>query len=159
MTIEQNKNVSRRLREECFSKGNLSVADELMAPNALLHDPMHPGVAGPEGMKQIARIYRGAFGDLRMTIEDQIAEGDRVVTRWTASGTHTGNLLGIPPTHRKVTVTGIDIDRIADGKIKESWSNWDAIGMFRQLGLSSQQLQQVLTAAPGASAQAPAVHK
>ena len=80
-------------------------------------------------------MYRTAFPDMRITIEDQVAEGDKVVTRWTASGTHQGDLMGIDPTGRRATVTGITIDRISGGKVEETWTNFDAMGMMQQLGV------------------------
>src|SRR2546430_876197 len=87
------------------------------------------------GEKQIVAGYRAAFPDLVVRIVDQIEEGDRVVTRWTARGTHTGDLWGIAATGREVTVTGTTTDRIRDGLIAESWSNWDTIGLMQQLGV------------------------
>ena len=80
-------------------------------------------------------MYRSAFPDMQLTIEDQIAEGDKVVTRWTARGTHQGELMGIPPTGKQATVTGITVGRVANGKFVESWSNFDALGMMQQLGV------------------------
>ena len=79
-------------------------------------------------------MYRSAFPDVHMQIEDQIAEGDRVATRWVASGTHEGDLMGINPTGNRVTVAGMTIDRIADGQIAETWDNYDALGMMQQVG-------------------------
>jgi steroid delta-isomerase-like uncharacterized protein len=79
-------------------------------------------------------MYRAAFPDLKITVEDQIAEGDKVVTRWTAEGTHDGDLPGLPASGRSSTVTGIGIDRIEGGKIVEAWGNWDTLGMLQQLG-------------------------
>jgi steroid delta-isomerase-like uncharacterized protein len=79
-------------------------------------------------------MYRAAFPDLKITVEAQIAEGDLVVTRWSSTGTHEGDLPGLPASHNKVTVTGIGIDRIENGKIVEGWNNWDTLGMMQQLG-------------------------
>ncbi len=79
-------------------------------------------------------LYHGAFPDTQITVEDQIAEGDLVVTRWTARGTHQGELMGVPPSSNRATVEGITINRIADGKIAESWANYDALGMMQQIG-------------------------
>ena len=132
---EQNKALVRRTLEEIWNKGNLAVADELIAPNHVAHDPasLNPG-SGPEATKQQASTYRTAFPDLHITIEDQVAEGDQVVTRWTATGTHRGDLMGIAPTGKQMTITGINISRIAGGKAQEDWTNWDTIGMMQQLG-------------------------
>jgi predicted ester cyclase len=88
-----------------------------------------------EGFKQIVRMYKAAFPNTHMHIEEQIAEGDRIVTRWSAHGTHKGELMGNPPTNKEMTVTGIDIDRIEDGKITETWGEFDQMGMMVQLGI------------------------
>ena len=128
-------NASRRLLEEVWSKGNFAVIDDLVDANHVNHDPNAAQLPpGREGMKQFAMAYRSAFPDLSMTVEDQVAEGDKVVTRWCARGTHKGALPGLPATGKSATVTGIGIDRIVNGKIVESWGNWDQFGMLRQLG-------------------------
>lgn len=128
-------NASRRLLEEVWSKGNFAVIDDLVDANYVNHDPNAAQLPpGREGMKQFAMAYRSAFPDLSMTVEDQVAEGDKVVTRWCARGTHKGALPGLPATGKSATVTGIGIDRIVNGKIVESWGNWDQFGMLRQLG-------------------------
>jgi steroid delta-isomerase-like uncharacterized protein len=131
-----NKDLARRVIEEVFNQGKLEVADELIAEGSISHDPALPEPAiGPEGLKQTVDGYRTAFPDLRVTIEDQIAEGDRVVTRWSARGTHEGDLWGLAPTGKEGTVTGITIDRMEGGKIVESWTNWDTLGLMQQLGI------------------------
>ncbi len=132
----ENKAIVRRLLEELWNKGNLSLADEILATNYVHHDPSTPDFGrGPEGEKKRATLYRTAFPDLQLAIEDMVAEGDRVVTRWTARGTHKGDLSGIAPTAKQFTLTGVSIDRISGGKIVEGWVNWDALGMFQQLGI------------------------
>ncbi len=114
--------------------------DELFAPNFVLHDPSVPQeVRGIEAMKQYITMYRTAYPDTRFVVEDQIAEGDRVVTRWTGQGTHQGELMGISPTGNRVTVTGIEFDRVSGGKLQETWVNYDALGMMQQLGAVPQQ--------------------
>lgn len=121
MSAEENKAVTRRFLEEIFSAGNLELVDELFAPNYVLHDPAIPHeLCGPEGIKQYVAMYRAAYPDMHFTIQDQIGEGDEVVTRWTGQGTHEVELMSIAPTGSVVTVTGIELDRIADGKIEES---------------------------------------
>ena len=136
MSAESNKALSRRLMEEAFNAGNLDVVDELVATGFVNHDPATPESAvGPDAAKANISGYRAAFPDLRIKVEDQIADGDRVVTRWSAKGTHQGELLGIPPTGKQSTVTGITIDLFVDGRIAESWSNWDTLGMLQQLGV------------------------
>jgi predicted ester cyclase len=132
---QENKAVSRRVVEEIFVAGNFDVAGELVDASYMGHDVASPEpVRGPEGLKQQAKGYRDAFPDLQLTIEDQIAEGDKVCTRWTASGTHRGDLFGISPTGKQTTIGGITIDRFMGGKIVESWDNWDALGLMQQLG-------------------------
>ena len=134
---DQNKALARRNVEEIWNQGNLSVIDELVAPNATFHDPSVPGgkFTGPEGFKQFVQIYRGACPDVRLTIEDLIAEGDKVVSRWTAIGTHKGELMGIAPTGKRVTVTGCDIAQYQNGKVVEGWASYDMLGMLQQLGV------------------------
>ncbi len=133
---EENKAISRRADEELFDRGNLDVADELFAPDFVFHDPTSgKDWSGPESVKQYATMMRAAFPDLNYTVEDQIAQGDKVVTRYTASGTHQGELMGIAPTGNKVEITGISITRIEGGKIEEIWESYDALGMMHQLGV------------------------
>ena len=135
MSIEANKTLVRRGWEEIWNKGNLSIADEQYAPNYILHMPDNPDMHGPVGHSQVVMMYRTAFPDLHFTIEDQIAEGDKVVNRVTARGTHQGELMGIPPTGKQMTVSGITIDRVAGGKLVESWATWDFLGLMQQLGV------------------------
>jgi steroid delta-isomerase-like uncharacterized protein len=133
---EQNKALARRTIEEVWNQANLAVIDELVAPNATFHDPSVPDgkFTGPEGMKRFVQIYRGAFPDVHLTVNDQIAEGDEVCTRWTATGTHKGDLMGIAATGKSATVTGVDIDRYQDGKVVEAWASYDMLGLLQQVG-------------------------
>jgi len=137
MSTETNKAVSRRFLEEVFGKGKLNVLDEIIAKDHVNSGPgTLPGLpAGPEGAKQLVTVYRNAFPDVHFTVDEQIAEGDKVVTRWTGHGTHKGELLGIPATGKTSTVTGIAVDRIANGMIAESWGIFDQFGMMQQLGV------------------------
>ncbi len=137
MSAETNKAVSRRFLEEVFGKGKLNVLDEIIASDHVNSGPgTLPGLTpGPEGSKQFVTMYRKAFPDVHFTIDEQIAEGDKVVTRWTGHGTHKGELLGIPATGKSATVTGIAVDRIVNGKIVESWGIFDQFGMMQQLGV------------------------
>jgi steroid delta-isomerase-like uncharacterized protein len=133
--LEANKAISRRVVEEVFNQGRLEAADELVSPDFIGHDPALPEpMRGPDGLRAQAEGYRSAFPDMRLTIEDEIAEGDRVVTRWMARGTHQAELFGIPATGKQATVTGMTIDRIVDGRIVETWNNWDTFGLLQQLG-------------------------
>lgn len=133
---EQNKILVRRAIEEVWNRGNFAVVDELVANDLVIHLPT-PGdeIHGAEGVKQFYATLRAAFPDILFTIKDQIAEGDRVVTRWTARATHTGEYRGIPPTGKQFRVTGIDIDRIANGKVVECWPIEDDLGLLQQLGV------------------------
>jgi len=133
---EENKDLARRFMEEAYNKGNVDFIDEVVASDYVAHDPTSPeGTGGgADGAKRFVEMYRSAFPDLRMTVEDLIAEGDKVVTRWTARGTHQGELMGIPPSGNRVEVTGINVDRIEGGKFMETWSNYDALGMMQQIG-------------------------
>ena len=132
---EENKAVVRRQEEEIFTQGNLDAADEIYAPNYVGHDPSNPeDIRGLEAAKQAAADYREAFPDLQVTVEDLIAEGDKVAARVRFSGTHQGELDGIAPTGRRVDCTGIVISRIEGGKIAEDWANFDDLGLMRQLG-------------------------
>jgi steroid delta-isomerase-like uncharacterized protein len=139
VSAQENKAISRRADEELFDRGNLEVADELFAPNFVHHDPVSgEDWRGPESVKQYAAMMRAAFPDLYYTVEDQIAEGDKVVTRYRAGGTHQGELMGIAPTGKRIEITGISIMRINDGgKIEEMWENSDTLGMMQQLGAIS----------------------
>jgi steroid delta-isomerase-like uncharacterized protein len=137
MLSETNKTVSRRFFDEVFGKGKLNVLDEIIAKD---HVNSGPGTIsglpnGPEGSKQFVTAYRNAFPDVHFTIDDQIAEGDKVVTRWSAHGTHQGELAGLPATGKSASVTGIVVDRIVNGKIAESWGIFDEFGMMQQLGV------------------------
>ncbi len=132
---EENKAIARRLIEEVWNKGNFEVADEIFAPDFVANS-LPPGIPpDSEGFKQFVAMYRAAFPDVNLHIEDQIAEGDMVVTRFTARGTHQGDLMGIPPTNKQVTVTGIGISRIVEGRSMEEWNNYDQYGMLVQLGV------------------------
>ena len=129
---EENKAIVRREIEEVFSaQGNLDVADEIFAPEYVGYPE---DVRGPEGAKETAKMYRNAFPDVQLSIEDQVAEGDKVVTRWIGRGTHQGELMGVAPTGNQVRVDGMTISRIEDGKIVEEWEIYDALGMMQQLG-------------------------
>ena len=132
---ELNKNAVRRLFEEVWNKGNLPLTDELFTPNYAHHDSSTPDVGrGPESEKKRATLYRTAFPDIRLTIEDIIAEGETVMARWSCRGTHTGVLSGIAPTGKQFNISGVSIARFAGGKMAEGWVNWDALGLMQQLG-------------------------
>jgi predicted ester cyclase len=135
MSTNDNKIVFHRWFEETWNKGNLAVADELTAANFVLHAPgpgMPPGV---DGFKQVITVWRTAFPDGTMTLDELLSERDKVVARWTASGTQNGQYFVIPPTGKQVTWTGITIYRLAGGKIQEGWGELDMLGLYQQLGI------------------------
>jgi steroid delta-isomerase-like uncharacterized protein len=125
------------LREvEMFSTGDYGIADEIYSEDYVGHDPTKPEpIRGIEAAKEEAAGYRNAFPDLTLTVDHQIAEGEYVVTRWTARGTHEGDLEGIAPTGTHATTTGISITRVVDGKIVEDYTEWNALGLMTQLGV------------------------
>ena len=137
MSTEQNKATARRWFFDIITQGQLAVADEIFAANHIIHDPHAPPTGwpnGPEGLKMVASVFGGGFADWNITLEDQIAEGDRVATRWVASATNTGQVMGMPPTGKRVRVTGVNVARFAQGKIVESWFNFDMLTLLQQLG-------------------------
>jgi steroid delta-isomerase-like uncharacterized protein len=134
MSIEDNKNIVRRFFEEGPSKGDLSAANELLAPNFALHTPL-PSAPGIQGMNDVITACRAAFEHLNVTIDDMLADGDRVAARFTARGMHKGAFMGLPPTGKSITMTGIEIFRIENGKIAELWGEANLLGLMQQLGI------------------------
>jgi len=133
---EQNKALERRLIEEVWNRGDYAVVDELVASDYVGHSSSpETEMHGTAGYRQFYVALRTAFPDLQVTIEDQIAEGDEVVSRWTARGTHKGAYAGIPPTGKHGMVTGVTVERIADGKVVECWTNSDELGLLQQIGV------------------------
>jgi predicted ester cyclase len=131
---DENKALVRRWFAE-LDRGNDHIADELVAIDYIDHNPPLPDMApGREGVKQANALLRAAFPDARHTIEDQIAEGDKVVTRITARATFQGEILGIPPNGKQITVEGISIHRIAGGQFVEHWAVGDNLSLYQQLG-------------------------
>ena len=134
-SAEGNKALARRWFEELFNAQNLEVADEITAPDSVNHDPLLTSLpSGPEGDRYIVNLYHGSFPDAQITIEDQIAEGDRVVTRWTGRGTHRVEFMGVPPSDNRVEIAGMTINRVSGGKIAETWTLYDALGLMQQIG-------------------------
>jgi predicted ester cyclase len=122
---------------EAFATGSFDVYDEVLAPDFVDHDPQNPfaaGRRGPQLMRAAAILYRTAFPDLLLAVEDQYEAGDVVITRWTVSGTQMGGLPGLPPTRRHATIGGVQIDRFEGDKIVEGWRYWNTLGMLQQLG-------------------------
>jgi len=135
MSTVANKAIVRRFVDEVQSAGNIDAIDELCSPEFVNHSAP-PGVpSNREGVKQVTAMFRQAFPDSYFTVEDMVAEGDKVATRKTFHGTHQGEFMGIPPTGQQVSIGLIDIVRIVDGKVVEHWSMGDNLGMMQQLGV------------------------
>lgn len=134
MSTEQNKAIARRWSEEIWGKGNLAAIDELFATNFVFNYPTTGAAPDREGYKQTVTEPFAAFADVHSVAEDLVAEGDKVAIRWSWGGTHTGEFMGVAPTGKQVTITGISILRIAGGKIVEEWGEMDNLGLMQQLG-------------------------
>ncbi len=133
MSAEENKAIARRAYE-IFSSGNLEALEEVIAPDLVDHNAAPGQAPGIEGTRQGFGMLRAAFPDLRITPEDLIGEGDLVVARLTVTGTHQGEFQGLPPTGKQVTMSGIEIVRLAGGKAVERWGEFDTLGLLQQLG-------------------------
>jgi steroid delta-isomerase-like uncharacterized protein len=135
MSAEENKAVVRRLFEDVISKGDFALADDLVAADFVSHN-LRPGQGqGREGFKQGLATIRAAFPDWQSTVEEMIAEGDKIAARWTVRGTHQGSFAGIPATGKRITMTEIGILRVGVGKVVEFWGVADELGMMQQLGI------------------------
>jgi len=133
---EDNKRLALRLVEEVWNQGNLDVIDEIVASDYVRHDPGWPEeIRGREGLRQKLSSVRQAFADFQVTVEDVIAESDRVVVRWRMKGTHHGDFMGIQPTGRDIALAGMSMHRVDNGQIAESWDGYDALGLMQQLGV------------------------
>jgi len=134
MGADANKEIVRRVQEEPW-RGNFDVIDEYVADDYVGHDPSQPEpLRGREAAKEFIRTYQAAFRDARVTVDAMFADADTVITRWNGRGVHEGELMGIAPTGKEATITGITISRLANGKIAEDWSQWDTLGLLIQLG-------------------------
>ena len=136
MGVEENK-VTLRYKhvEELFNKGNLSIADEIISPNYVYHSPAGE-YKGPEGVKQMVQAWRDAFPDGRFVIDDMVGEGDKVAVRYTMTGTHKGDYMGIPPTGKHVNITAAFFYSFENGKEVEALPFSDSLSLFQQLGIS-----------------------
>jgi predicted ester cyclase len=130
----ENQRLLRRLLNEGVGNNDASVIDELVATDYVNHDAPIP-VRGPDGFKQLAGMFGAAFPDIRITIQDEFADGDRVGTRGAVTGTHQGEFMGIPPTGKPVNVKYLDLWRVEDGKFVENWVQMDMLGLLQQLGV------------------------
>ena len=130
----KNKQLLRRLFEEGMNRNDAAVIDELVAPGYVNHDFPLP-VRGADGFKQIVAIFRGGFPDIRVTIEDEFEDGDKVGSRGTFTGTHRGEFMGVPPTDKAVSIKYLDLWTVKDGKLLETWVQMDMMGLMQQLGV------------------------
>jgi steroid delta-isomerase-like uncharacterized protein len=136
MSTEQNKALVRQLVEEVLNKGNMSRADETIAPNFVEHEELPPEFPpGREAPKLLFTLLRRAFPDFKATIQQLISEGDKVVLYMTWTGTQKGEFMGVPPTGKRISINVIDIIRIADGQLVEHWGVMDQMAMMQQLGV------------------------
>jgi steroid delta-isomerase-like uncharacterized protein len=133
----QNKAIVRDYIDRLFTKGDLSAVDDCLTGDYVDHDPPFGSPAGREGMRGAAAMFRAAFPDWHAEVGLLIAEGDLVVEQFTASGTQRGEVMGVPPTGKTITLPGIQIFRIEGGRIAERWGQLDELGLLRQLGLVS----------------------
>lgn len=134
MSTDRNKEIYRQYLEEGFNSGNLDALDAFLSPDYVYHEAPPGTPAGPEGIKHVVKMFRTAFPDFHITIEEQVAEGDTVCSRTTSRGTHKGTIFGMPPTGNAIEMTGITWVRITDGKITDSWVRNDVATLMRQLG-------------------------
>jgi steroid delta-isomerase-like uncharacterized protein len=136
MAGDENKGLVQRVFREIWDGGNLDRVDELFSGGFVRHGPtsLEGDIRGRDGFKQLVTMYRTAFPDLKVPVEEQVIEGDVVVTRWTARGTHGGDLQGIPPTGKPINVQGVLIDRVSGGQIQEEWAVYDSLGLMQQVG-------------------------
>lgn len=135
MSTEENKAIVRRVNDEVWSEGRLDVIDELIADDFVATIVGAPEqIRGPQGFREFVVMYRTAFPDLRLTVDEQFAEGETVVTRWTAIGTNEGELMGMPATGKQATTAGININRVSGGKLVEGWGLFDQLGLLQQIG-------------------------
>lgn len=133
---DRNKEIARRFREDLWNTGDLAIADEIVASDCLVHArvPLATDFArGPDALRQLVLFYHLAFSDIRMSVDQLIAEGDIVAARWTGSGRHSGELLGLPAARGDTVTTGIDFLRIVGGQIVEGWVAWDILSLVEQL--------------------------
>ena len=141
MSLERNKQIIRQYYEDILSKGDIGLVDELIAPDYVAHHSGYPGYADRDAFKEVLRMHRGAMPDMQVSVADLIAEGDRVVARFTTRGTHLGHFQGTAPTGGKVEATGIGIHRIRGGQVVEEWFEEDMATMLEQLGAGAVRVQ------------------
>ena len=135
MSTADIKGLVHRFVEEIWNRGNLELLDEFMAPDAVYHNAGMPDITGKEAFKQVVMMYRTAFPDLHFTIEEVIVEENTSATHWASTGTHQGELMGIPPTGKKISITGISMAHYRDGKMVEELARWNVLTLMEQLGV------------------------
>jgi steroid delta-isomerase-like uncharacterized protein len=138
----ENGQVLDRINEEAFNQGRVDVLDELVADDFVEHDPMPGTPPDREGFKGMIRSLREAFPDFHAQTDDQIVAGDKVVERWTCTGTHEGEFIGAPATHRRIEIHGMDISRLEDGRLVEHWTQVDMLSLLQQLGMLPEEAQE-----------------
>ena len=135
MSAEESKTIVRQFWG-VWGEGNVGLVDELLAPDYVNHSPEIPDQPeGSEGVRAVVDMFRSGMSGLRVVIEDMIAEGDKVATRYTLEGTHEGELFGVPPTGRRLSIKSISVERVSEGKIREHWRITDTLDMMQQLGV------------------------
>jgi steroid delta-isomerase-like uncharacterized protein len=143
MSAEENKAIMRRYFEGAWEQGDLALLDELLAPDYVNHTPATPDLpTDPEGVKGVVSMFRGGIPDLKVVIEDMIAEGDKVATRYTLEGTHEGELFGVPPTGQRLSIKSMTVERVSEGKIRDHWRVTESLEMMQQLGVVPEPGQQ-----------------
>jgi steroid delta-isomerase-like uncharacterized protein len=134
MSTEENKAIVHRMTEEFYNQGYIEHADQFFAASYVHHDPANPQVRDRDGLTAVVRAFRAGCPDLHITTDDLVAEGDQVTKRWTIHATHTGDLSGLPPTGKRIALSGLELFRLADGKIVECWTAYDNLSLLQQLG-------------------------
>jgi steroid delta-isomerase-like uncharacterized protein len=129
--------IRQRLVEDVWNAGNPDAVDAVFASDFVAHDPDRPGLDGPEAVKRSVVAFHRALPDFAITCDDFFLAGDKVVWRWTMTGTHSVPLIGVEATGKRVTITGLSVFRLRDGLLREGWINWDALGLLRQLGVTT----------------------
>ncbi len=144
MSMEKSQELVRRYVEELYNRGDFSSLAELFTPSYVVHDPALPDLPphGLESLKSRINAYRRAFPDLYVTVEDVVADGDTIAFRWSARGTHRGELFGLAATYKSGHVGGVNVLHLAGGKIQEEWSSWDMLGLLQQLGIVREELRE-----------------
>lgn len=138
MSVEDNKAMMRDYLDRFWNQGDEGAGEQSVAEDVVLHDLADVPIdlpAGRAGLFEMRKVFETAMPDFKMTIDDMIGEGDRLLIRWTGEGTHTGDFMGIPPTHRTAKWTAMSVARIQDGKMVEGWQNMDEMGLMQQLGV------------------------